>query len=159
SRLVKVWDAATGAEAATLRGHTLPVLGVRYSPDGKRLVTYGCDLENPAGPHEVKVWEAAGGKPLASLPGRGQIFGAALSPDGRWLALARRDGGVAVVDWARPRRTFLLRKHDGPVSAVTFSPDGRVLVSAGLDDRAVHFWNLSGLDASPRKAPQVLNAL
>src|SRR5262249_25896516 len=154
SLLVKVWDTATGTEAAALRGHTLPVLGVRFSPDGKRLVTYGCDLANPTGPHEVKVWEAPGGKSLATLSGRGQIFNAAFSKDGRWLALARRDGGVTVVDWARPRRLFSLSKHRGPVGAVAFSPDGRLLVSAGLDDRATYFWDVTGLDASPRKPPQ-----
>ena len=35
----KVWDAASGQELLTLKGHTGPVISVAWSPDGKRLAT------------------------------------------------------------------------------------------------------------------------
>ena len=34
---VKVWDAQTGQELLTLKGHIAPVMSVAFSPDGKRL--------------------------------------------------------------------------------------------------------------------------
>ena len=38
---MKVWDAATGQETLTLKGHTDSVTSVAFSPDGKRLASAG----------------------------------------------------------------------------------------------------------------------
>jgi WD40 repeat protein len=35
----KVWDALTGHELLTLRGHDEPVIGVTFSPDGRYLAS------------------------------------------------------------------------------------------------------------------------
>jgi tetratricopeptide (TPR) repeat protein len=40
---VKVWDAATGQELCTLKGHTESVHGVAFSPDGARLASASRD--------------------------------------------------------------------------------------------------------------------
>ena len=40
---VKVWDAATGKEMLTLKGHTIAVASVAFSPDGRRIVSGGSD--------------------------------------------------------------------------------------------------------------------
>jgi protein-tyrosine phosphatase len=37
------WDAESGKELLTLRGHSDPVAGVAFSPDGKRLATASAD--------------------------------------------------------------------------------------------------------------------
>jgi WD40 repeat protein len=42
-KTAKVWDAASGEELLTLRGHSGPVYGVAFSPDGKRLATASWD--------------------------------------------------------------------------------------------------------------------
>jgi WD40 repeat protein len=171
-KVVKVWEAATGAEVASLHGHTLPVFCVRFSPDGARVVTCACDPKDSAGPHEVKVWEARTGKQLASLGGHGHIYSAAVSPDGRWLALARHDGAVGLVDWAKPRRFTRLAGHRGPVGAVAFSPvelespagatakgPRWLLASAGVEGRKVQLWDVTVLRTSPRKSPEALQAI
>ena len=56
-----VWDAATGQEILTLKGHTGWVGSVAFSPDGKRLASAG-QMDGT-----VKVWDAATGQETLTL--------------------------------------------------------------------------------------------
>ena len=57
---VKVWDATSGQEMLTLKGHTDVVMSVAFSPDGKRLASAGVD-------RMVKVWDATSGQETAHV--------------------------------------------------------------------------------------------
>ena len=48
---VKVWDARTGQESLTLKGHTARVFGVAFGPDGHRLASASWY-------RTVKIWDA-----------------------------------------------------------------------------------------------------
>jgi WD40 repeat protein/serine/threonine protein kinase len=158
-RLVKVWDVETGASVATLKGHTFPVFCVRFSGDGRRLVTCGCAIKDAARPQEVKVWDLKG-ENLVSLSGNGQIFSATFSPDGRWLALAQQDGVLALVDWAGSQKVHRLVGHKSSVAAVAFNPQGELLASAGMEDKTVNLWEVGSLTrpGQPPKAAHTLSA-
>ena len=58
----KVWDARTGAEVLTLKGHTGQVSSASFSPDGTRIVTASHD-------ETAKVWDARTGAELLTLKG------------------------------------------------------------------------------------------
>jgi tetratricopeptide (TPR) repeat protein len=58
----KVWEAATGRELLTLKGHSSGVTSAAFSPDGQRIVTGGRDktarVWQAARPEEVAAWQA-----------------------------------------------------------------------------------------------------
>jgi WD40 repeat protein/serine/threonine protein kinase len=124
---VKVWDAASGQEVLTLKGHG-PVGGVVYSPDGRRLASWDT--------RGTVLWDAASGQEVLTLP---MVYGVAYSPDGRRLA-SKGDGTVRVFDPANGQELLTLKGHKGPVRGVAYSPDGRRLASAG-EDRTVRVWD------------------
>ncbi len=88
------------------------------------------------------------GSPLAV----GDALAIALSPDGRVLASARRDGRIDLIE-TRSRQPLgpPLHAHRGGIRDVDFSPDNQWLVSAGADG-SLRLWPLNqGLGEAGRK--------
>ena len=132
-------------EQKVLRADNKTGLGVKelfFTPDGKRLI-----LGTGAG--AVRLWDVAAREPkeLAAKDGESDTFllPMALSPDGKSLAVAHRktvhlhdvvEDGFA--EWMK------LDKHTHAVRAVNFSPDGKLLATAGQDGK-IMLWKV-GLD-------------
>jgi eukaryotic-like serine/threonine-protein kinase len=129
--LVKLWDTTTGETTRTLRGHTGTVARLVFSADGRRLVT--ADYAGKA-----IVWEADTGKELRTLRANGDV---ALDPEGKRLAFASEGGQVRVIDIDTGKELippFLA--HLGPMTFVTFAPDGKTLAT-GSWDQTVKLWD------------------
>ena len=91
-KTVKVWDADTGQETLSLKGHTDRVNSVAFSPDGKRIVTGSRDKT-------VKVWDADKGQEVLTLKGHtGSVSSVAFSPDGKRIVSGSGDKTVKVWD-------------------------------------------------------------
>jgi hypothetical protein len=129
---VRVWDAVTGQELLTLKGHTSWVSSVSFSPDGQRLASAGDDMT-------VRLWDAVTGKEVLTLKGHtNAVSGVSFSPDGQRLASAGADMTVRVWVAASGQELLTLKGHTDRVVGLGFSPDGRRLVSAG--DTTVRVW-------------------
>ncbi len=96
---VRLWEVATGENAAALEGHATPVGAVAFSEDGTMLAT--------GDERTLLLWDPVSGERLAELQGEGRGANAlAFSPDGVTLAAGTEYGGTGLWDvseWTRPR--------------------------------------------------------
>jgi WD40 repeat protein len=157
---VFLWDRTARPPAIKhkLAGHTNWVSGLAFSPDSKRLVTSSWDTT-------ISLWDVATGNRLGQpLTGyQTRVDSLALSPDGNTLAVGyldpQSDAQAGNIDvWnlaaAQPTRVQTLHKaHTRQVLSLVFSPDGKLLASAG-GDRNIVIWDVKVL--SNIKALQTL---
>jgi WD40 repeat protein len=124
--LIRLWDAETGADACPGPGHRSPVEKVALSPDGKLAFTAGWD-------DTLRWWDAATGAECQVMSVPGGISGLAVSPDGKSVLIATGEGRLRTWDTATNRETTPTNlPRDVKFGRLSFSPDGRHLVSAGL---------------------------
>ena len=72
----------------------------------------------------------------------GQVWGVAISPEGRWIASGGEDNTVKLWNAATGEAVSTFRGHTSWVSRVAFSPDSKSLASASFD-ATVRIWDLS----------------
>ena len=132
-KVARVWDAGSGTEIASLRGHRATINTVAFSPDGARIVTGSED-------GSARVWNAASGNSKLNLRGHADGLRRVLfSPDGsRILTVGRDDARVWDADGGG--QLFALAGHGDAVRDGAFSPDGARIVTASLD-RTARLWD------------------
>jgi WD40 repeat protein len=129
---VKLWDAATGQERATLQQPQYwhpGIFALAFSPDGSTLAAGDISLR-PWG-YGLRRWDVASFKEHSFLVAHSfeRILCLAFSPDGRHLVGGTRTRTVQRWDLApgRERAGFTLGAE---VRSLAFSPDGTALVVA-----------------------------
>lgn len=138
-RTVRLWDPAGGAAVAVLRGARAAVTAVGLLADPPQVV-----CGDVAGRLVSWRWHEQAPQPVPE-PLESAPTAVAQSADGTLLALAAAVGGrpaviVKRVDTGRTTATLL--GHDGPITALAFSPDGARLVSGSVD-RTARVWTLA----------------
>jgi WD40 repeat protein len=141
--LIRIWNLETQEEEHTIymnRDQTVKALA--FSHDSETL--YSADAGG-----DIALWEVEAGSKLkdytADINHVSEINSLALSPDGTTLAYGGDAGGEANV-YTRNLETSVLRSYRASrggievALAVAWSPDGKILASAGRD-RAIHIWD------------------
>ncbi len=120
--------------------------GVRFSPDGKRILYYRMPStaavdNNDYGTHELAISDADGGHP--AVFGRGFSW-ASWGPDGTQLACLDKSG-IRIVDVASRTLVRQLPRR-GIVQQLGWSPDGKWF--AGTANGLGPYWNIGRVDAA-----------
>ncbi|MBT2901718.1 WD40 repeat domain-containing protein [Streptomyces sp. McG3] len=130
---VRVREADTGTELATLTGHQDWVGRIAWSPGGRFLASASDD-------RTCRLWDVAESRQLTVLRGHDNyVDDVTWSPDEQRIATASGDWTVAVWEANTGRRLDVLKGHEGRVRCVAWSSDGRFIAS-GSDDRTVRVW-------------------
>jgi WD40 repeat protein len=119
-----LWDVATGLRLLPPLEHSTLVLAARFNPDGKQVVT---DTAT-----ETLRWDAATGKQLARAARVYPVQSSAGSPDGqRWIVWSGEDQAARVWETTHGGPASDLLPHGTATQHACFSPDGRLLLTAG----------------------------
>ncbi|MDQ1639671.1 MAG: hypothetical protein QOF62_3010 [Pyrinomonadaceae bacterium] len=143
---IKLWDAGSGRELFTLKGHRKSIRDLAFSPDNKLLASAGQDAA-------IELWSVATGQELKTLAAHSGGVGAiAFSADGKKLASGSQDRMILIwnIDSGDSEVAYL--GHQASVNAVAFSPDGKKLASAS-EDGEIRIWEVP----SPGPQPVVIN--
>ncbi len=123
----RVWDAHTGREEALFRHVGGPLLCVRFSPDGQRVVVTGSG--GGAWIHDLQP-----GAPTVELVGHGRgVHWAQFSTDGTRVVTASRDRTARVWDARDGRELARLAGHTGSVAEARFVDGGRLVLTRSAE--------------------------
>lgn len=137
---LRLWAADSRKLLAELDGPKAAIDDIAFSPDGKLVAAAAWD-------GTIRLWETSGGRTLHTVSGyvpAGKWFSPPLSfsPDGRLLASADASSAKAQV-WTVSDGKLAAEfcGHTSHIMALTFTPDGRTLLTA-THDGAVWAWRV-----------------
>lgn len=131
-RNLTLFDATTGADLVTFKGHVSGVFCVEYSPNGETIASGSAD-------DNVRIWDVNTGETLHILKGHELgVLCIAFSPDGSIIA----SGSETVRFWdAKTGEKKHVITQSGIIKDIDFSPDGKTLAFAG-NTVAIKLWDI-----------------
>ncbi len=137
----RLWETASGKLVHADNQGT--VVGGRFTPDGKYLITIACGIP------DIQLWSVPDCRLVRTL---GAYAGFAVSPDSRYLAAAEPGGKVRLI---RIDNGETIARFDAPgddyLLDISFSPDGRYLCGMSVDRSKYHVWDLRKLHRQLRQ--------
>jgi WD40 repeat protein len=140
-----LWDARTGQQLRTFKGHRGLISSVAFSPDGKTILTGAWD-------NTAILWDADRGTKLRTIdvharglslffPDKHYVNSVAFSPDGKSVLTGSWDC-TAVLTSLTTGKELTFKGHEDFVTAVAFSPDGRSVLTGARTGGAI-LWDIS----------------
>jgi hypothetical protein len=133
-----VWIARAHAQVMNIASQQMgPALGhedfindLAFTPDGKVLAVGTAGTVNQDIVPIIKLWDPHSGLALETLTPGNNVSSLAFSPDGKLLAVGAANT-LMIWNWAEQKQLFTttIDSQDDRISGVSFSPDGRTLVT------------------------------
>ncbi|MEO1996046.1 MAG: protein kinase, partial [Planctomycetaceae bacterium] len=132
------WNRLTQRGLSTFKGHSMSVNSVRFSRDGKWVVS-GAGQNMESG--EIKLWDVESGREMFVLKGQtNNVRCVDLSPDAQRIVSGSTEGILQIWDVTTGQELRTLEGHKSLVLSVDFSPDGKRIVS-GSFDKTLKVWD------------------
>jgi len=134
-----VYEVDTGTKKATFPDEVL-VRALAFNPTDNLLAV-------ASHKKAIKLWDVSTQKVTITiqLEESANNFALTFSRDGKLLAIGdQKKNTVTVWDLAKNKSKATLKGHEDEILALAFSPDGKLLASAGKD-KTVKLWDLSSL--------------
>jgi WD40 repeat protein len=120
----------------TFTGHTNSVLCVRFTADGKTLLSSSRD-------HTIKIWDVATGELKRTLTNHAlDVYALAFSNNGKLLASGSSDKTIIIWNAATYEPIRTLTGHTAAIRELAFSPDDKTLASAA-EDKTFRLWDVA----------------
>lgn len=133
---VRIWEASTGRNLLTFKGHADQVWSLAIAPDGRSVASGSSDSS-------VKVWDAQTGAVMHTfLDHKSRVGALVFSPDGALLYSGGEDNMIRAWDLKEAKAAFVLAGHKGRVRGLSISRNGKRLASGG-GDNSVRLWDLN----------------
>lgn len=114
--------------------HTLPIEGLNFTPDSRRLVTGSQD-------GAAIVWEAETGNRLFTVTGHtGTVKALAFLEDDKTLISASSDGTLRIWEIGTGNQQLIPIKHKRSIFCMALSADRKTVAIGGVGNE-VHLWN------------------
>lgn len=130
-RAVTVRSVPDGRVTRTVECGLAQVHDLAFSPDGKMLAVAG---GTPGSSGEVRLLAWPEGREVARRQEfRDLAMAVAFSPSGSWVAAASADGTARLWPVGEAAASKLIEGATGPALCAAFDPEGRTLVTGGVD--------------------------
>jgi WD40 repeat protein len=134
-----LWDYSKKQDVGAMPGHTIAVRAIRFSRDGKKIVTSCFDSK-------IRIWDGRTGKYLTMIDTKSSelLVQLAISPSSNHVAVGDAKGRIMVWDYETLAHVATMQGHTSSIASLAFSSNAKRLLSSTygfMQDAEVKLWN------------------